>query len=604
MSERAAATPWWRTAAIVCALVGAVLPVAARLAAGPQGADINVAWNPSVDEATREQVRARYRLENPRKLPDTYTWRYDLVDTTRSNIRALVQDAAIADTHEIDRDAFLPSPTAPRTPRRLRLGGWGDTVVGFADAVAIELLALAGLALLCGTTIPQFLQRGIPVIDARAAGLFRIVFGSLVLIFFMTHRVDASWLGATFDLEVEGWLHETVLDWLEARPWVVDLITPWLLITGIAFVSGLFTRLSYGLFVAGVLLWAFVAITLESTHPLSALVVALVALLPSRWGDAMSLDAWRRERRGDERAEGTSRQYGYSVWTPGLVLGVAFAAAAWAKLSVPPGWTDWVLNGTIKYHLVNDAGNAPVDWGLQFAAHPRLAILASLGVIVIEAGLVTAAFVRNEWYRLALGLGTAAVFSGFVLFMGVFWPGWWILFLGFLPWQRIGAALSAGAAPFRPSAQTGTHMMATPMQVALVCGVLAQQLVSSSLKLERAPMFSWYDMYSATYESPEVWNASRSPTYRLIVATDAGPLELRACDPYGEFVRDFERALEGEAASRARVWQALSGCGQDLSRARGVTLEGDLRTFDWNQGTFAVSRAAVTLGPLPREVSP
>jgi hypothetical protein len=121
------------------------------------------------------------------------------------------------------------------------------------------------------------------------------------------------------------------------------------------------------------------------------------------------------------------------VWVPGLVFGVAFAAAAWAKLSVPPGWTSWILNGTVKYHFISDSVNAPVDWGLQLTRHPLLAIVASFGAIAIEALAVTAAFTRNDWYRLAMGLGAVTLFAGFGLFMGVFWPGWWVPLLAFLP---------------------------------------------------------------------------------------------------------------------------------------------------------------------------
>ena len=139
-----------------------------------------------------------------------------------------------------------------------------------------------------------------------------------------------------------------------------------------------------------------------------------------------------------QRCAACGLRYGYSVWVPGLVVGVAYAAAAWAKLNVPPGWTDWVLNGTVEYHFIGDSVNAPVDWGLQFARFPFAAILASFGVVAIEAGLVTAAFVRNEWYRLTLGVAALLLFSGFYLFMGVFWPAWWILLLSFLPWRRLG----------------------------------------------------------------------------------------------------------------------------------------------------------------------
>ncbi len=146
---------------------------------------------------------------------------------------------------------------------------------------------------------------------------------------------------------------------------------------------------------------------------------------------------------GRSIAQPPGPRYGYSVWVPALAFGVAFAAAAWAKLTVPPGWTSWVLNGTVKYHFITDSVNAPVQWGLQLAAHPWLAVLASLVAIAIELLVVTAAFIRNEWYRLAMGLGAVCLIAGFGVFMGVFWPGWWVPLLGFLPWQAMSRPTSA-----------------------------------------------------------------------------------------------------------------------------------------------------------------
>jgi len=620
---------WWRRTAVAFALLAASLPFAARALVGPRGAIVHVRWQSSITERLREDLEARFRLADGEKL-DEYTWRYDLIDPSRENIRALLIEPAVADTHNIDRPNNALDPSANRTARRQRFPVRGDWVVTAVDRLAITLAAFAALLTLVGTTgwtpapggvrlrlqrmrqqlsrlsqalaapVVQFVQRGIPDVDAGTAGIFRIVFGVAVLVFFVSHPVDAGWLNATFDLEIEGPVHAAVLEWLRGRPLIADLLMPWLFTMGMAFTVGIFTRVTYALFVAGVLVWAYVAVSLASTHPHSILLLTLVALLPSRWGDARSADSWLRRIRGRESAaRPAGRQYGYSVWVPGLAFGVALAAAAWAKLSVPPGWTSWILNGTVKYHFISDSVNAPVDWGLQLARHPLLAILASLGAIATEALVVTAAFTRNEWYRLVMGAFALALLIGFELFMGVFWPGWWVPLLAFLPWERLCRLKPApttveyvGAGLSRPEGRA-----LTAAQLAVIAGVIAQQVVASALTLERAPMFSWYDMYSGTYASPAAFNASRPPSFRIVATTDRGRAELR-CDPHEEFVREYQAALAGSPTAKASVWRALRGCGDDLADVRDVTLEGDIRTFDWDRLEFTSARSAVVLGPL------
>ena len=602
-------------------LLAVALPFVARMLAGPRGAVVHVRWQPSVTAADRQELEEQFHLADGAQL-DAETWRYDLIDPSAGNISALVGEPAAADTHNIDRPTGSLVPDASRTNRRARMAA-GDALVAAADGLA-AVLAVAGAFLALGGAFARtpyaraagvrtrqtadalygsvlgpaarFLQRGIPHLDARTAGLFRIVFGTAALAYFLIYPVDASWLNRTFDLEIDGPVHQAVMEWLRSTPGVVDLIGPWLLLTGAAFIAGLFTRITYALFVAGVLIWAYVAVSLSSTHPQSILVLTLVALLPSRWGDGLSIDAWRHAKAGRSLAQPPGPRYGYSVWVPVLAFGVAFAAAAWAKLTVPPGWTSWVLNGSVKYHFITDSVNAPVQWGLQLAAHPWLAVLASLAAITIELLVVTAAFIRNEWYRLAMGVGAVCLIAGFVIFMGVFWPGWWVPLLGFLPWERF-----SDVARTLPGSR-GEPDKARPAsiaQLAMIAAVIAQQVVVSAMKLERAPMFSWYDMYSGTYASPAAFNAARPPRFRIVASTERGTVELQGCNPHEEFVRQFEAAVTGSPDAQAGVWEALRSCG-DLSSVRAVMLEGDLNTFDWDNLRFTSTRSARVIGPLAR----
>jgi hypothetical protein len=111
------------------------------------------------------------------------------------------------------------------------------------------------------------------------------------------------------------------------------------------------------------------------------------------------------------------------------------------------------------------------------------------------------------------------------------------------------------------------------------------------MKVERAPMFSWYDMYSGTYASPAAFNAARPPRFRIVASTARGTVELQGCNPHEEFVRQFEAAVTGSPDAQAGVWEALRSCG-DLSSVRAVMLEGDLSTFDWDNLRFTSTPTA------------
>ena len=271
--------------------------------------------------------------------------------------------------------------------------------------------------------------------------------------------------------------------------------------------------------------------------------------------------------------QSSSQEYGYTLWLPGVVLGMTLLAAAFAKLT--HGGLGWVTNGTVKYHFMTDAGNAPVSWGAQLGFYPTLAVLLSLLAVSIEATAIWGALSKRYSIRAITGLTCVFLLSGFWLFQGVFWPGWWLLLLAFLPWHLLGTHQSIAN-----DVQYPVHSLRQSVQIVLIIGFIAQQVIVSASNIEVPPLLSAYDMYSSTYKNQEAYE--EATTKNLWVVANTMNDRQRKCQ-----VSDNEAALIGNLSDNnsntSPAYQILETCFDDLRTIRDVQLEATRRTIDWSR---------------------
>jgi hypothetical protein len=306
------------------------------------------------------------------------------------------------------------------------------------------------------------------------------------------------------------------------------------------------------------------------------------------------VDAWLRRARGLAPSRGSAREYGYTVWVPGLVLGVTFAAAAFAKIR---GGPDWVLNGTVKYHFLTDSRQALVEWGLRVGQFPALAIVLSFSAVAIESLVIVGAFARRYVYRALAGLGGMSILVGFWLFQGLFWPAWWALLLAFLPWHLV-RPMAQGAFGPEPTLLSPLRRA----QLVLVLLVALQQVVVTALKLEIGPVLSAYDMYSTTYESPEDYERKGGMSYWLITAFDDG--STSECNVNRETADVVARlgSAAGGSGPAARVLERCIGehrlRRESKASLRTVAVEGRWMAVDWDAWRLAGERRVSIAAPV------
>src|SRR5262245_57448826 len=154
-----------------------------RAAFGDRPAHINVRWSPATTPDVQHRLEGQYHLTYGQRT-EGRTFSYDLTDLSQNNIRAMVLDPSVEDTHYIHRTAYRIWRFAPPSKYHDRGEKWGPLLE--ATVVAFGLIAAIAFVLAVGERVlPPRLAARIPLrtvfIHPRdaAASLLRSIAGRI-----------------------------------------------------------------------------------------------------------------------------------------------------------------------------------------------------------------------------------------------------------------------------------------------------------------------------------------------------------------------------------------------------------------------------------------
>jgi hypothetical protein len=594
------------SAAIVLALLalptGVLVPVLP-----PRAEPVHVRWAETTSEAERRSAASTLGLDVVTVRADG-TWVVSMRDQSPERVRTLVADPRVADTHNVDRQAFQ----LLYGPRRTLADVLGEVFPPFAqlsaiatarlsriDRLPLALLFIGALfAVVHGlrtAALRQRLMRGVPPLSAPALSAFRLAVG-----------LGLAAAVAVTNLEVVPREVQRAEDWLAraelvrsvaASETAVTAVQRTLIAAFMLFAVGAAPRAMLALAAALLTLFTSVMLTRASAHDWSLPTVTVWLLLVVPWHEGFNVAQWRRWH-GESPAIAT-RARGLALWIPGLTIGLAFLAAAYAKLDT--SGLDWITGGAVRYHFVEDGLGAPLTWGVRIAQSDRASVLASLGAILVESSIWLVIWFRRPAIRAGFGCMAAAILAGFYLFQGVAWPAWWTLLLAFAPWgPLVDTATSRrprGEAQQPASARSDTLSRAA---LALAGLFVLQQIAVSALRVESEPFISDFPMYANTWPSRDAFDARfRSRHREYLLSTGALTPQALAgrLQQLPQAADSMRRALDGikDGATDAAGRQALDAVrrayaeryGEPLGRLRIVAV---VREFDWDSGAYEPPR--------------
>ena len=507
--------------------------------------------------------------------------------------RLVPVDTWLAQQFPAARDIYRQRLAVLFQPRRL-------------PVLALFVAVLAASVASYPRALGAWLAGRIPPVSATALGAFRVAFGAAMLLSLL--RETPPDIIPYEAQRASSWLaRQDLIRHLAATP---DASAQTRQIASLAlalFAAGAWPRLA--LIVAASALTLFIGIGLnqKAMHDWGVPLITLWALTFVPWHDSAGVQTLLARWRGRQRAPVAASARGLALWLPSLTLGVSFAAAAFAKLDT--SGLAWITGGAVRFHFLQDAHQAPVEWGLRVAGSDVAAVALSLAAVVTEGLFWMVALTPSLAVRAAFGMVGVVMLTGFYVFQGVFWPAWWTLFLVFLPWPLLDRLTPVPGTANRPGSTGPSIAAAVPaIASAVIVAIVVQQPIVSALRVESEPFFSDYSMYSYTWPSKRAFNEQfgEKVSYELAAegrSSDGFREWLRGTPVFLDALNDAAgRSIRGEAwtdATRSAVAAARRAYQIDFGEPLSiVTVRQLVRGFDWDRGAFDVAPRATDEGNL------
>ena len=386
-----------------------------------------------------------------------------------------------------------------------------------------------------------------------AAAALRIAIGASIL--WMLWRLRDGHVAAPEASSDELYRPVGILKLLPWRPGdaTFAILWPAAWLATIAMIAGAWSRLATAASFVAALVVASYEYSFQPTwsHGNNAPLLALLAFLGARGGDAWSIDAWRRRRRGLAVPE--DHPYLWSVLLVQLAVALMMANAAYWKLVSGGPQLAWIFSDNLRNHLLVcfDLAGLPrteiASWLLEEPARWKTAAL--LNVLAQLAPLAACFATRRPVLRAVLGGAFALEIIGLDLVMHFPNYLWLPLTAAFIDWDRLVAR--ARRAPPPPAAA-----IVRPPRAARV-------FIIAFLAADVVIAFWWWPKID---QKIGAYPLSAFPMFATI----------RAEPPYGEH-RPYELVdsrFEIEAEPRTplgeevRAWAAVHRGGRQLANVR------------------------------------
>jgi hypothetical protein len=296
-----------------------------------------------------------------------------------------------------------------------------------------------------------------------------------------------------------------------------------------------------------------------------------------------------------------SRMYGLGAWIPILMLGLAYAAAAFAKIDEIG--LRWITGGAVRYVFLVDGHSAPVPWNKYIIRSDALSVLFSALAVGGEAFVILAAIWPTTAIVCAAGAMTLGLQLGFYVLQGVWWSAWWALLPAFLPWEAMASTLGRSRREaVAPEAYTRSRRLSLVAGAVLLVAVL-QQPVASLLRVTYGFALSDFPMYSNVYfaSREEVVEQQERVFQPPLMVRFAGPEgaadvdgRVSALDQAGRLADVARKVARGEALTDADAASVREFTARYVARfgttAPDINVLGDTWRFDWSSADFVPRR--------------